>query len=464
MKFKDFYIIEKVVNDNILLSEGGAGAHMAHPYDVLSPDDLLDFFDRLLNGDIETREKFDGQNIVVGYNEDGDVVFTRSPNEKMTTDIEAKFPLSHPAGDVFRAAFTALKKSLGRLSKTDRKKYKLIDEDGKPIRCLNLEIMMKKIPNIIEYSDVDNFLVFHNYLNTYINNYAPIDDPNTDQLLNSLSDKLKEETVNSEVVYYTGDIGGKITKTIKKENSDWKFVGPTKISKEKLSSELKKVASKWKKFPEVMKLKNWKTMPKDELNDVMKKATEKIGSEILINLTSTLFSGKRLTPHGHPRIEGLVAKLPSGNVKITGDFNIINQKLWGPLKMGLGKPIKDLNSFILNDVLEIPKISEIQKRMWIQARENSVNFLTDRSSNPKLDRKVNINTITVKIENSLKTIAKTFEEVVTSNNLKKDDLLKTLRMTSMKLMEFKTKLTEVNNVVDLLDTYVEIMLGLSVKK
>ena len=69
----------------IYLFEGGAGGHMAHPFDYtdFTADDLIDLVDSLFKGKIEDlKEKLDGFNIEATMNNDGQVVFIRNDEER----------------------------------------------------------------------------------------------------------------------------------------------------------------------------------------------------------------------------------------------------------------------------------------------------------------------------------------------------------------------------------------------
>ena len=61
----------------IYLFEGGAGGHMAHPFDYtdFTADDLIDLVDSLFKGKVEhLKEKLDGFNISATMNNDGDII------------------------------------------------------------------------------------------------------------------------------------------------------------------------------------------------------------------------------------------------------------------------------------------------------------------------------------------------------------------------------------------------------
>ena len=65
--------------------EGGAGGHMAHPFDYtdFTANDLIELVDSLFQGKVEDlKEKLDGFNIEATMNNDGQVVFIRNDEER----------------------------------------------------------------------------------------------------------------------------------------------------------------------------------------------------------------------------------------------------------------------------------------------------------------------------------------------------------------------------------------------
>lgn len=69
----------------IAIFEGGAGGHMAHPFDYtdFTANDLIELVDSLFQGKVEDlKEKLDGFNIEATMNNDGQVVFIRNDEER----------------------------------------------------------------------------------------------------------------------------------------------------------------------------------------------------------------------------------------------------------------------------------------------------------------------------------------------------------------------------------------------
>ena len=69
----------------VMIYEGGAGGHMAHPIDYtdFTGEQLIELVDNLFSGKIETmKEKLDGMNINASMNDKGEVVFIRNNSER----------------------------------------------------------------------------------------------------------------------------------------------------------------------------------------------------------------------------------------------------------------------------------------------------------------------------------------------------------------------------------------------
>ena len=69
----------------VMICEGGAGGHMAHPIDYtdFTGEQLIELVDNLFSGKVETmKEKLDGMNINASMNDKGEVVFIRNNSER----------------------------------------------------------------------------------------------------------------------------------------------------------------------------------------------------------------------------------------------------------------------------------------------------------------------------------------------------------------------------------------------
>ena len=158
------YTIESYNKYTDLLTEGGLGGHMNHPYDThgLTFNDMKEMIARSLSGrlDIEqaVTEKTDGQNIFVTY-KNGEVGFARNKGERINplsvTELQEKFGGRGALSDAFGEAGNDLNAALTKLS---TEQLNAIFKNGRVFA--NMEIIYPQTKNIIAYEDA--FLQFHN--------------------------------------------------------------------------------------------------------------------------------------------------------------------------------------------------------------------------------------------------------------------------------------------------------------
>ena len=274
-----------------------------------------------------------------------------------------------------------------------------------------------EVTNLIQYSNNNNFIVFHNYTGNQKEGYVT---KNMDtSILKKLASKIGKLQIKSDVVEFFGDIGN-IKKSTSKEISNWVFQGQIGLPFEKIKKHLEIVSEKFKEFSEVDKIRNWQQLSSDELFDNMKSLTTKVGAEILTNVTSELFEGIRKTPKGHPKIEGLVVPFGKNLIKITGNFAEVNQTLWKPLK--LNKSLKEFNTFILENMLKVPKVSAITKKTWEKSGRNARNLLLMKnkkfySDEKKFIEKINTSSISKEIDKTFKKLKTEHDKIVKTNKI-----------------------------------------------
>lgn len=454
-------VSNSVVNSSfrgVLYEEGGIAGNMSHPYDILSPIELIDFFENIFSGSIEVGEKVDGVNLFVGYDDKMQLNFARTQTEEISNDISTKFSITHPAHDVFHAGFSAIVKGIDALSIGDKLKYNLIEKTpsgyvGK--YWLNLEILYGEVPNIIVYSDVTNYVVFHNYRenNRSTNNkYGPVEVDDANTLLKNLAKTIDTVTVTAPVVTLVGYDYGQIMRQVSKAKSIWSFNGPIVITKDKIAKNLETIAKKWKSKPEVKALYDGIENKVDDstMKILMQAATTSIGSDILSNVTSELYNSKTMVDTFHPKIEGLVVSDYKGNtIKITGDFRELNKALWQDLDK-VNTVIEKLYKLVINDILAIPKIKSISAITWDKANGNAAEFIKLKATKSKWQEKGvwDDSKINAKLENGdILTIKKTISDItndigvikqdlMTLNNIKKPEIEKAIKLVLLKLYQF----------------------------
>ena len=158
----------QAIQENKLITEGGAAGHMSHPFDDrdLTFGDLKEMIRRSLAGELnvekEVTEKLDGQNLMFSW-KDGELVAARNqghlknagaaaPNVKEFSSIYADRPDN--IRDAFVSAVEDLETAISGLS--DAQKNKVFREGE---RFMNIEVMTPATQNVIP-QNVD-MLVFH---------------------------------------------------------------------------------------------------------------------------------------------------------------------------------------------------------------------------------------------------------------------------------------------------------------
>jgi hypothetical protein len=155
---------ETVNRKGSLLTEGGAGGHMSHPYDNhgLTFGDMKEIVYRALSGrlDIEeaVTEKTDGQNIQVTW-KNGQIGFARNKgtviNPMTTAELQAKFDNRGPISEAFGNAGEDLTEAFSRVPQD---KLNEIFKNGRVFA--NMEIIYPATKNVIAYEVA--VLQFHN--------------------------------------------------------------------------------------------------------------------------------------------------------------------------------------------------------------------------------------------------------------------------------------------------------------
>ena len=359
-----------------MLLEGGAGGHMKHPYEDLGVNGFIEFFDKFFAGELFATEKFDGYNLFVGFDEDGEVVAVRTKKEEPWRTPDEKFRKQHGGRAAFLGGFKAVKASLESLSKAERVKYYLTDEKGNPKNFINLEIIYGPQPNVIRYSEDKNFIVFHVHSGTKENDYEMSDDldPMTSRnLLRRLAGQFGSVTTTQSKAEYSGE--DEITRAFRPEQTYWEIKGPTVFTGQQV---LDKISSStralWEKKKEELRELEKYTSDNEELKTRMKAISAELGTAILTGLQSKLSDMDPI--EGVPGTEGLAIPYRGDLYKITGEFADINQQTVRP-----GNFLADLQEFVGNKVLKL-KLKTIDKKK-VEEYGNISTLLKQR--NPKMD-------------------------------------------------------------------------------
>lgn len=390
--------------------------HINHPYEILSPKELIDFIENLFHGNLIATEKIDGINLFIGFSSDKQIVFARNKTEKPFTSAATRFSKNHPAFDAFNAATVAIKQAFNALSTEELENFSMF-LDGESNNFINAEILYGEVPNIISYSKLRNFIVFHSF-----NNRKDYSDPqfkysNVDQiiLLNKLAHRLGVVNIISDVIRFVGKPKN-VERIITQEESKWEFKGPITVNLKALDTQLEEKLTELrgtKSFNQLHgHIHGHKKLSNDELNEALKEATKIAGTKLLSLLKSELKDPDIEIPTGHPGIEGLVVSVKTQNlqkhlVKITGDFRDLNQKAWDILSVNLPAIKNRFTSSILSSIFGINnliKINDVSFRKFLDDSKDEdeviKKFLISRSTKFK-DAEYLLNSTDEQISNAL---------------------------------------------------------------
>lgn len=160
------YLLEVFNTDsNTYIMEGGAGGHMAHPFDYteFTGEELLELVDSLFGGKIENvKEKLDGCNLNATMNDNGDVVFIRGKQDlnneyggMSIEDMAKKWADKPGVRDTFLTAGEIISKIFPLLGK------KYFNPDPNTRKVINCECIMAGKTNVMPYPE--DRVAFHGY-------------------------------------------------------------------------------------------------------------------------------------------------------------------------------------------------------------------------------------------------------------------------------------------------------------
>ena len=148
-----------------LINEGGAGGHMAHPfdYDEFTGEELLELVDDLFGGKIEVmKEKLDGTNIHATMNEQGQVVFIRNKSNLNSElggmsiqDMADKWADKPGVQNTFLTAGRIITEIFTKLGP------KYFNPDSETRKVINCECIIAGKTNVMPYAE--DRVAFHGY-------------------------------------------------------------------------------------------------------------------------------------------------------------------------------------------------------------------------------------------------------------------------------------------------------------
>ena len=149
----------------IMLFEGGAGGHMAHPFDYtdFTANDLIDLVDSLFKGKIENlKEKLDGFNVNASMNDDGEIIFIRNNTERnserggvLLKDLETRWDGKEHQKKVFMTAAKIIEQIFPKVGK------EFFNPDKNHRKIINCECIIAGKTNIMPYAK--DRVAFHGY-------------------------------------------------------------------------------------------------------------------------------------------------------------------------------------------------------------------------------------------------------------------------------------------------------------
>jgi len=417
---------EVPIQENVL-QEGGGFGHMAHGYEVFKGTELFTFFDNIFSGKYEMYEKVDGLNVVWGI-QDGKVVFNLGGSQGNISDVEEKYSIYHPAGDAFRAGFQAIREAVERMSPTYMRALGLLNGN-----MINSEILFGEIPNTVPYSKTTNYIVLHGIM-------GDTEVKNEKKLLNQLAQEIGQLTVTAPVMNYEGDDLNMVKSSLSMATSKWKFAGPMKINPDSLKEKLGDEVEKWKSYPEAQILLK-PDITEDEALEAAKSLSQKVGSTVLSKMVSQLRDPDASGIEGLPGIEGLALYGEEGDLyKLTGDFNAVNRKLWEPISKA-SQIVSDVWEYIAKDVLGL-KTKKVGKDFIDRFGADPDIYLKTKSSmfakkrgiqQHETNERANVQQILTKIDRAILELKDIFSEISQSDHIKKENILKSLRVNAFKL-------------------------------
>jgi hypothetical protein len=156
LKLEKFTLPSAFMTERVVLQEGGAAGHLAHPYEDydLTFTDIQNMIDAALGGTVEyAQEKLDGQNLMVTY-KDGQVRAARNKgqvknfaaNSLTTKQVEDMFAGRGPIQTAFAEAMKDLETAINKLTPKQKQLF-----FGNGSKFVNLEVLFPATANVIPY-------------------------------------------------------------------------------------------------------------------------------------------------------------------------------------------------------------------------------------------------------------------------------------------------------------------------
>lgn len=156
LKLEKYTLPSSFLAERVMLHEGGAAGHLAHPYEDydLTFTDIQNMIDAALTGKVEyAQEKLDGQNLMVTY-KDGQVRAARNKgqvkdfaaNSLTVKQVENMFAGRGPIQAAFAEAMKDMETAIGRLTPAQKQKF-----FGNGSKFINMEVLYPATANVVPY-------------------------------------------------------------------------------------------------------------------------------------------------------------------------------------------------------------------------------------------------------------------------------------------------------------------------
>ena len=176
-----------------LISEGGLGGHMMHPYEALdmTPRQIIDRVKEYSTSQ-SIIEKVDGQNLFFTVEQDGTLMFARNKEDMTHDDLVTKFT-GHPAELPFVEGGNAIKRGVDQWlssagSASEMEIREIFQPSGETKSFINFEIMHPDKPNQIIYDE--KYIVFHSIVD-FVNGRESAYSSNKSQRLQGLIKRMQ---------------------------------------------------------------------------------------------------------------------------------------------------------------------------------------------------------------------------------------------------------------------------------
>ena len=279
----------------VMIYEGGAGGHMAHPIDYtdFTGEQLIELVDNLFSGKVETmKEKLDGMNINASMNDKGEVVFIRNNSERnlpeggmSIKDMETKWEGKDHQLKVYIQSGKIIEQIFSKLD------VKYFNPKPGVRKIINCECIIEGKTNVMPYAK--DRVAFHGYKLYEITDkldkngnksWVEIDDVEGDvDLIYKAAEGIDAAKPRPNLVIKSIEEGQKFVKQFTKSIDrlfadedlnltdsieEWKFARFNKVKPEWLDKNVREIFNRWFNNDKSFKATELKKVYPDHYNEV----------------------------------------------------------------------------------------------------------------------------------------------------------------------------------------------------